>query len=197
MTRQLTQRTRRGRSDTRPHQRSAASGFGRSPSVAAGRNTRTSQRQAGNIRLRLRLVEHHDHGWLLLASGHPCDWSSGREGASGVEDCAPNRLKASRRATWMRSARARRNRHRHARDGTGSTQLPIETSQPWSPRLTPEGIHVVIQRVALHPAEIDRDFEFGHPAILLDPRRGSRKGTRYGTTKTVFVPGRRSLRACP
>ena len=51
--------------------------------------TRTPQRQPCNIRLGFRIVEQHDHGRLLLASDHPHDWSSGREGAIGVEVWAP------------------------------------------------------------------------------------------------------------
>src|SRR5674476_132386 len=62
----------------------------------------------------------------------------------------PHRPKASRPTTWIKRARTPRNRHHHAGDGTGSTRLPIEPSQPSSPTLTPRGIHVVIHRVALH-----------------------------------------------
>src|SRR5674476_1310021 len=69
-------------------------GPGEAPASQLARAARTPQRQAGNIRLRLRFVEHHDHGWLLLASDHPCDWSSGREGASGVEAWTPEPAKS-------------------------------------------------------------------------------------------------------
>jgi len=143
--RQPAQRTRRGRSDTCPPPED------RSERVRAKPQRRSGPEQPGH-----RSAKPATSAWACASSSttitvgsfsHRAILAAGPAAGKGrvvLEDCAPNRPQASRTTPWMKSARTRRNRHHHACDVTDSTQLPIETSQPSSPTLTPDGIHVVI-----------------------------------------------------
>ena len=51
----------------------------------------------------------------------------------------------------------------HAVDAMDSSRPQIETSQPSSPAVTPGGIHVVIQSVALHQV-VAEQVRLGEPA---------------------------------
>src|SRR5665647_933221 len=125
-------------------------GSGEAPASQPPRAVGTYQLRSPKICLRL--VEYQDHGWLFLASGHPADWSIGREGASVLHPGASDGRNASHRTIWIKSARTPRNCAHHAVDAMDSSRPRIETSQPSSPAVTPGGIHVVIQSVALQGA---------------------------------------------
>jgi hypothetical protein len=152
VTLQLAQRTRRGRSHTRPLPEE------RSERVRAKPQRRNRPGQSGH-----------------LSSGPPrlaCAWSSTKSTADSfwhrpilptgppagkgpvvLNPGASDGRNASHRTTWIKSARTPRNCAHHAVDAMDSSRPRIETSQPSSPTGTPGGIHVVIQSVALHSSE--------------------------------------------
>jgi hypothetical protein len=147
----LAQRTRRGRSHTRPPPEQ------RSERGRAKPQRRSSPEQCGH-----------------LSSEPPrsaCAWSSTKitagsfwhrpilptgpsagKGPVVLHPGASDQRNASHRTTGLKSARTPRNCAHHAVDAMDSSRPRIETSQPSSPTVTPGGIHVVVQSVALQGA---------------------------------------------
>ena len=150
MTRQPAQRTRRGRSETRPppedrNERVRAKPQRRSwPEQPGHRSAKPATSACACASSSTTITAGSFSHRTILATGPAVG-----KGQVVLKPGPPNRPKASRPTTWIKRARTPRNRHHHAGDGTGSTRLPIEPSQPSSPTLTPRGIHVVIHRVAL------------------------------------------------
>ena len=70
-----------------------------------------------------------------------------------------DRPNASPQAAELESARTPRNCAHHASDATDSSCHGSRPSRPSSPTVTPLGVHVVIQSVALHPSRPDGRYQ--------------------------------------
>jgi hypothetical protein len=104
-------------------------GPGEAPASQLPRTVGTPQRRASKIGMRLRLVEHHYHGWLLL---HRSILATGPAAGKGPVVLNPEPRTGQTQAVRparIKSARTPRNQGHHAVDGTDSTRPRIETSR--------------------------------------------------------------------
>src|SRR5665811_2332458 len=106
-------------------------------------------RELRGPKIGLRLVLYQDHGRLLLASAHPARLVLQRVRGEwccilgpGPAECKPSGGQARKRPNA-------RNCAHHAGDAMDSSCNGSRPSRPSSPTVTPLGVHVVIQSVAL------------------------------------------------
>src|SRR5665811_1318150 len=123
-------------------------GPGEAPASQPPRAVGTCELRAHEIDLCL--VPYQDHGRLLLASAHPARLVLQRVRGEwccilgpGPAECKPSGGQARKRPNA-------RNCAHHAADAMDSSCNGSRPSRPSSPTVTPLGVHVVIQSVALH-----------------------------------------------